>query len=226
MKRPVSTPLVFAGVVLALAGAATAGGALQTLDATLHAVPPSPPALQGDAWEHSTAAIAATTTVETALPVRGNRLFDREHLQTARLALEALPGLSGQRLTVFHTVHFYDDGRIDINLVDPQQAGHVDRYHYQRGQWRKGEAVNPQQFAPTVSLHRSSTALANIDFDAVPRVAGALQAQRNAVMRLPAGVDQVQVIVRKGGTLVWLPDEVAGDHQTVRLRFDARGNLQ
>jgi len=34
------------------------------------------------------------------------------------------------------------------------------------------------------------------------------------------------VVIRKGGKLVWLPDEVAGDRQTVRLRYDARGNLQ
>jgi hypothetical protein len=31
------------------------------------------------------------------------------------------------------------------------------------------------------------------------------------------------VIVRKGGKLAWLPDEVAGDRQSARLQFDAQG---
>ncbi|MEG0192772.1 MAG: hypothetical protein RR831_11015 [Stenotrophomonas sp.] len=234
MKRPVSTPLVFAGVVLALAGVATAGGALQTVDATLRATISTTPtdATQQPPWEQPlrTTAIATPRAASEPMQVpsrtRPNLLLDAERLQAARQALETLPGLAGERLVVFHDIHFHEDGRIDINLVDPQQPGHVDAYHYQRGQWRKGDAVNPQQFAPTITLRRSSTALANIDFDAVPRVAQALQEQRNALMRTPADVGHVYVVIRKGGKLVWLPDEVAGDRQTVRLRYDARGNLQ
>jgi len=34
------------------------------------------------------------------------------------------------------------------------------------------------------------------------------------------------VIVRKAGKLVWLPDEVAGDRESVRLQFDAQGALR
>ncbi|MEG0184980.1 MAG: hypothetical protein RR704_16205 [Stenotrophomonas sp.] len=234
MKRPVSTPLVFAGVVLALAGVATAGGALQTVNATLRGAVSTVPAdaTPQHPWEQPLRTVAITTPRAAAEPMhlpgraRPNLLFDAERLQAARQALEAMPGLAGERLVVFHSIHFHDDGRIDIDLVDPRQPGHVDGYHYQRGQWRKGEAVNPQQFAPTITLRRSSTALANIDFDAVPRVAQALQEQRNALMRTPAEVGHVYVVVRKGGRLVWLPDEVAGDRQTVRLYYDARGNLQ
>ncbi len=48
-----------------------------------------------------------------------------------------MPALAGHRLTVFHSIHFYDDGRINLDLVDPQQPGHVDSYHFERGQWRR-----------------------------------------------------------------------------------------
>jgi hypothetical protein len=57
-------------------------------------------------------------------------------------------------------------------------------------------------------------------------VAQALQAQRNALMGTPHEVGHVYVIVRKGGKLVWLPDEVAGDRESVRLQFDAQGTLR
>lgn len=227
MKQPPSTRLVFSMVLLLLAGVAVAGGALQTLAETVgHSVQDdrattpntAPPPRERPA---SLASIPEPRSMP--VPERSNRLFDADYLLAARQALEQMPALAGHRLTVFHSIHFYDDGRINLDLVDPQQPTHVDSYHFERGQWRKGDPVDPQRFAPTITLRRSSTALANIDFEAVPRVAQALQAQRNALMATPGDVGHVYVIVRKGGKLVWLPDEVAGDRQSARLSFDAQG---
>lgn len=227
MKQPPSTRRVFSLVLLALAGVAVAGGALGTIAETLgHPVRPdlSPRLLASQPPREQADSLATALGLQPALmPERSNRLFDSEYLQGARQALEQLPALSGHRLTVFHSIHFYDDGRINLDLVDPQQPGQVDSYHFERGQWRKGNPVNPQQFAPTISLQRSSTPLANIDFDAVPRVAKALQEQRNALQNPASEVGHVYVIVRKAGRLAWLPDEVAGDRESARLQFDARG---
>ncbi|HEL3779562.1 hypothetical protein [Stenotrophomonas forensis] len=227
MKPPVSTRWVFSMVLLVLAGAAVAGGALQTLGETLgHSMPRDrmPASVTAQAPREQPTSLAPVTDPQPVpIPEHNNRLFDADYLQDARQALEQLPALAGQRLTVFHSVHFYDDGRIHLDLVDPQQPTHVDSYHFERGQWRKGNPVNPQQFAPTISLQRSSTPLANIDFDAVPRVARALQEQRNALQNPASEVGHVYVIVRKAGRLAWLPDEVAGDRESVRLQFDAQG---
>ncbi|MBH1830100.1 MULTISPECIES: hypothetical protein [Stenotrophomonas] len=227
MKQPPSTRLVFSVVLLVLAGVAVAGGALQTLGETLgHSVQAdsaSAPIAMPPARERPASLAPMTEPRLPPVPERNNRLLDADYLLAARQALEQMPALAGHRLTVFHSIHFYDDGRINLDLVDPQQPSRVDSYHFERGQWRKGDPVNPQRFAPTITLRRSSTALANIDFEAVPRVAQALQAQRNALMGTPGEVGHVYVIVRKGGTLVWLPDEVAGDRQSARLSFDAQG---
>ena len=234
MKQPPSTRTVFLVLLLVLAGVAAAGGAAQTISETLgYSVQPDrlPPSVWSQSPREQPASLvpspapfpAASTA---AAPERNNRLFDADYLQAARQALEQLPALAGQRLTVFHSIHFYDDGRINLDLVDPQQPTHVDSYHFERGQWRKGNPVNPQQFAPTISLQRSSTPLANVDFDAVPRVAKALQEQRNALQNPASEVGHVYVIVRKAGRLVWLPDEVAGDRESVRLQFDAQGNAR
>jgi hypothetical protein len=231
MKQPPSTRLVFSMVLLVLAGVAVAGGALQTLGETMgHSVQADrlPPFVSSQPPREQPASLAPGVTVPAGpqpapIPTRSNRLFDADHLLAARQALEELPALAGHRLTVFHSIHFYDDGRINLDLVDPQQPSRVDSYHFERGQWRKGDPVNPQRFAPTITLRRSSTALANIDFEAVPRVAQALQAQRNALMGTPGEVGHVYVIVRKGGTLAWLPDEVTGDRQSAHLSFDAQG---
>ncbi len=230
MKQPPSTRLLFSLVLLVLAGVAVAGGAMQTIGETLgHSVQrdrlPAPIGTQPS--REKPASLAPIPDPRPApIPERNNHLFDADYLQAARQALEQQPGLAGRRLTVFHSIHFYDDGRINLDLVDPQQPTHVDSYHFERGQWRKGNPVNPQQFAPTISLQRSSTPLANVDFDAVPRVAKALQEQRNALQNPASEVGHVYVIVRKAGKLVWLPDEVAGDRESVRLQFDAQGNAR
>lgn len=227
MKRPPSTRRVFSLVLLVLAGVAVAGGALGTIAETLgHPLQPDRPPRPSESQpprEQADSLATAPGLQPDPMPHRSNRLFDSEYLLGARQALEQLPALSGHRLTVFHSIHFYDDGRINLDLVDPQQPDHVDSYHFERGQWRKGNPVNPQQFAPTISLHRSSTPLANIDFDAVPRVAKALQEQRNALQNPASEVGHVYVIVRKAGKLAWLPDEVAGDRESARLQFDAQG---
>ncbi|MCI1144075.1 hypothetical protein MOP98_00080 [Stenotrophomonas maltophilia] len=230
MKQPPSTRLVFSVVLLVLAGVAVAGGALQTLGETLgHSVQAdsaSAPIAMPPARERPASLAPMTEPRLPPVPERNNRLFDADYLLAARQALEQMPALAGHRLAVFHSIHFYDDGRINLDLVDPQQPTRVDSYHFERGQWRKGNPVNPQQFAPTISLQRSSTPLANIDFDAVPRVAKALQEQRNALQNPASEVGHVYVIVRKAGKLAWLPDEVAGDRESVRLQFDEQGTLR
>jgi len=230
MKQPPSTRLVFSLVLLVLAGAAVAGGGLQTISETLGYSVQSdrlPAAAIAQPLREKPAALAPfPEPQQIAIPERSNRLFDADYLQAARQALEQLPALAGQRLTVFHSIHFYDDGRINLDLVDPQQPIHVDSYHFERGKWRKGNPVNPQQFAPTISLQRSSVPLANIDFDAVPRVAQALQEKRNALQNPASEVGHVYVVVRKAGKLVWMPDEIAGDRESVRLQFDAQGALR
>ncbi len=227
MKQPPSTRLVFSMVLLLLAGVAVAGGALQTLAETMgHSVQDdraTTPITTPPPRERPASLAPIPEPRSMPMPERSNRLFNADYLLAARQALEQMPALAGHRLMVFHSIHFYDDGRINLDLVDPQQPTHVDSYHFEHGQWRKGDPVDPQRFAPTITLRRSSTALANIDFEAVPRVAQALQAQRNALMATPGDVGHVYVIVRKGGRLVWLPDEVAGDRQSARLSFDAQG---
>lgn len=172
MKQPPSAPVVFSIVVLVLAGAAVASGALQTIGETLgHSVQAdsaSAPIAMPPARERPASLAPMTEPRPPLVPERNNRLFDADYLLAARQALEQMPALAGHRLTVFHSIHFYDDGRINLDLVDPQQPTRVDSYHFERGQWRKGDPVDPQRFAPTITLRRSSTALANIDFEAVP----------------------------------------------------------
>lgn len=51
-------------------------------------------------------------------------------LQVAENSLRNLPQLEGQEIFVYRSAHFYEDGRIILNIQDPVDPGLVDRYTY------------------------------------------------------------------------------------------------
>ncbi|MDQ1094109.1 pyruvate/2-oxoglutarate dehydrogenase complex dihydrolipoamide acyltransferase (E2) component [Xanthomonas sacchari] len=230
MKTP-PTPLVFAGVVLLLGGIACAGGAWDTIRATLQAGPrlqaaDPAAALQATAKPQSlavTPAAPATAAPEPEPPApHGNLLFDPARLRAARQALAALPGLQGHDLRVFHAAHFYDD-RIGLELLDPAQPDHVDEYRFDHAGWHKEKPVNPRMFGPFLKPATDTAALQDIAFEGAYRVATALKEQGEALQAAPKEVDHVYVLVGRRGHLRWMPDGVQGDRVTVGIDFDAQG---
>ncbi|MCC4591729.1 hypothetical protein LL974_11335 [Xanthomonas campestris pv. cannae] len=233
MKTP-PTPLVFAGVVLLLGGLAFAGGAWDTIRATLQAgsrlQATGPAALQSTSTPQSleaptpTARAADTEPAPTPAP-RGNLLFDPQRLRAARQALEDLPDLQGNELRVFHAVHFYDN-RIGLELLDPAQPDHVDEYSFHDETWHKDAPVNPRMFGPFLKPATDTAALQDIDFEGAYRVATALQEQGQVLQAEPKKVDHVYVLVGRRGRLRWMPDGVEGDRVIVGILFDAQGRPQ
>lgn len=232
MKTP-PTPPVFAGVVLLLSGLAFAGGAWDTIRATLQAgsrLQAAAPAaaMQAPSTPQSLAAVppptapAADTEPEPTPAPRGNLLFDPQRLRAARQALAGLPALQGHELRVFHAVHFYDN-RIGLELLDPAQPDHVDEYSFHDETWHKDAPVNPRMFGPFLKPANDTAALQDIDFEGAYRVATALQEQGQALQAEPKKVDHVYVLVGRRGRLRWMPDGVEGDRITVGIAFDAQG---
>lgn len=223
MKRPPSTALIFVLTVLLLAAAALAGGGLDTLRETLAGQP-----LSGAPDEYTRQAAAASPAPEP-VPAPASRpsnlVFDTERLQAARDALEAMPALQGKSLRIYGGINVYGDGRINLDLIDPDVAGNVDSYHFADGAWRKGEPVNLHRMGSLFNLQDNSAALDDIDFTAVARVAKALQEQRETVMATPEKVDYVYLVIRSNARLSWRPDEVHGDRRSIILTFDKAGTL-
>ncbi len=223
MKRPPSTPLIFALIVLLLAAAAMAGGAVETLRETLagHPLPSAP----GEYAQQGAAPPPAPDPVQAPAPQPSNLVFDPERLQGARDALQAMPGLQGKSLRIYRGINVYGDGRINLDLIDPDVAGNVDSYHFANDAWRKGEPVNLHRMGSLFNLQDNSAALDDIDFTAVARVAKALQEQRVTVMATPEEVDYVYLVIRSNARLSWRPDEVHGDRRSISLTFDKAGTL-
>ncbi|MEL4893814.1 hypothetical protein PQU63_20465 [Xanthomonas protegens] len=225
MRTP-PTPVVFAGVVLLLGGIAFAGGAWDTIRATLQATDPAGAPQDASRPQSLTAsppaAPAADTEPEPAPAPRGNLLFDPARLRAARQALADLPELQGHDLRVFHAVHFYDN-RIGLELLDPAQPDHVDEYSFHDDAWHKDAPVNPGMFGPFLKPATDTAALQDIDFEGAYRVATALREQGETLQAAPKKVDHVYVLIGRRGRLRWMPDGVQGDRVSVGIEFDAQG---
>ena len=243
MKTP-PTLLPFACVVLALAGNAFGNGAWQSVRETLNAPSQQRAAVETASEARTTQARPLAISRPDAMPIApvrqepepappqdtdtrsGNLLFDRERLLAAKQALLAMPELEGRDVRVFDSIHAYDDGRINLKLLDPRQPGNMDEYNFKDGTWRKGAAVNPRHLPRMINPASDNAPLQRIDFEGFYRVATALQEQREALSADPGQVDHLYLLIRRGGRLRWLPDDVDGDRTSVRVVFDAQGNAQ
>lgn len=243
MKTP-PTLLPFACVVLALAGIALGNGAWRSVRETLDAPGGQSAAVEAASESHSTPARPLAIARAGAVPAAsapqepepaptqdadarsGNLLFDRERLLAAKQALLAMPELEGRDVRVFDSIHAYDDGRINLKLLDPRPNGNMDEYNFKDGTWRKGAAVNPRLLPAMINPASDNVPLQRIDFEGFHRVATALQEQRQALSAEPGQVEHIYLLIRRGGRLRWLPDDVDGDRKSVRVVFDAQGNAR
>lgn len=76
------------------------------------------------------------------IEVLGNILNNADALKKAEEALKNLPNLKGKDIRVFQDIHFYGDGRIMLDIQDPNNPNNVDNYVFRNGVW---EAPQPVQ---------------------------------------------------------------------------------
>lgn len=132
----------------------------------------------GDETPATTTETSTTTTTTKETPAKtteapeevtsGKLLTNQSALQKAEDALKALPQFSGKDVNVFQTVHFYDDGRIVIELQDPNKPQNVDHYEYKDGKWAEPQ---PVQISGGGDMKANTTPLNDIKFATVATIA-------------------------------------------------------
>lgn len=96
-----------------------------------------------------------------------NFLADAATLQKAEDALKTLPHFAGKKLNVFQSVHFYGDGRINIELQNPDQTTHIDSYKFKNDKWSEPQ---PVQISGDGKLKDNLTPLDDIKFATVAHI--------------------------------------------------------
>jgi len=86
---------------------------------------------------------------------------DSSYYERAQAALLMLPKLKGKEIFCHSSIHFYDDGRINVALQDPDKETYLDMYSYNKGTWAD---PSPQQSRDADQIRRDRFPLAKIRF--------------------------------------------------------------
>ena len=101
-----------------------------------------------------------------------NFLTDANALAQAEAALRSLPELKGKKINVYSDFHMYDDGRIMINIQDPDTLQNVNSYDYSSDkEWGARQPVNIGGNATAESVSSQSIPLDSVHFKTVAKMA-------------------------------------------------------
>lgn len=106
-------------------------------------------------------------TEREEVPEPINFLSDSAALAKAQQQLLELPQFQNKDLNFYSSIHFYGDGRVNIQLQDPDNLEYVDAYGYRDGRWGKPQAV---RISVQTDLHRSLAPLDAIKFTSVAAI--------------------------------------------------------
>jgi len=86
---------------------------------------------------------------------------DSSYYEKAQRELLSLPQFQDKELFCYSSIHFYDDGRINVDLLDPNKPTYLDEYSYRKGKW---EEPKPRQSVEEQQMLRGRFPLSKIDF--------------------------------------------------------------
>lgn len=99
--------------------------------------------------------------------VTANFLSDENALKQAKESLENLPAYKGKEINVFQNMRLSDDGRITIEVQDPEKPENIDHYEYENGKWSEPE---PVQISGGGDMSANITPIKDIDFTKLPSI--------------------------------------------------------
>lgn len=144
-----------------------------------------------------------------------------EALQRAENSLRNLPQFEGKDIIVFRSVHFYNDGRIMLNIQHPADPSMIDRYTYKNGAW---EEPQPVRITKSDRVEDYSASLDKAPFVTAHKVYETIQQKLKEINGDETSGHTVY-FVPVNGTIRWYPTRLETDRSRYSLKFDENGNL-
>jgi hypothetical protein len=107
---------------------------------------------------------AASSVTESE---QGGFFKSKERLAKAQQSLLDMPKFKGKKVFVFQSAHFFDDGRITLELQNPDKPTNIDHYEYKDGGWSE---PTPVQISGDGDMKDNLTPMDDIKFDVVATV--------------------------------------------------------
>lgn len=141
-------------------------------------------------------------------------------MDSAENALIKHFGVAKGDIHVLGDIHFYDDGRIRLEIQDPHNADHLDEYYYEKGKWQQPKPVVTSVKDP---WHERLFALNKIDFRAVSRIAKTFKEKKLEIEGAP-DVNHIYLVNINRG-LRWYPRSLRGSREMYAVEFELDGKL-
>lgn len=142
-------------------------------------------------------------------------------MDSAENALIKLLGVPKTAIYVLEDIHFYDDGRIRLEIQDPHNAEHLDEYYFEKGEWQQPKPVVTSVKDP---WPKRLFSLDKIDFRAVSRIAKIFREKKLEIDGAP-DVTHIYIINTNKG-LRWYPRSLEGSRERYAVEFEPDGHLR
>lgn len=173
--------------------------------------------------------VTSTTTSQTTTITYTSRQPDEDkgflgnaaRLSAAENALRRLPAFAGKDIYLYEGVHFYDDGRINMKVQNPDNPAYVDAYSFNKGSWQEPQ---PVQLSVHDDIASRLVKLDDLHFSSVATLCRNFSMKADSILGA-APLSHVYAILRKN-TYTWYPQSISGSRERYFISFTKEGEVE
>lgn len=144
-----------------------------------------------------------------------------EALEKAEKALRERSEFKGKDIFIYKTIHFYDDGRINVKLQNPDNPLYIDQYQYDDGKWI---APTPVRLSKNDDIQKDLVNLNRVSFKNVKNVYNALVDKRKEIGS--KSMDYTIYVAYYKDRVNWYPSSLSNDRYEYEIEFNEDGTLK
>lgn len=166
---------------------------------------------------------SSSSSSSSSLPPNESKGFfsKASRLTAAENALRRLPAFAGRDIYLYEAIHFYDDGRINMKVQNPDNPAYVDAYSFDKGSWQEPQ---PVQLSVHDEIASRLVKLDDLHFSSVETVYRNYRMKADSIPGA-APLSHVYAILRKN-TYTWYPQSISGSRERYFISFTKEGEVQ
>jgi len=145
-------------------------------------------------------------------------MLSATELAEAEEKLKQLPAYQNQEIVLYESVHFYQDGTINLALLHPVHPKYVDAYRYQNGKWSAPEAILAR------NVERRIFPLSKVNFADAHQVINTYN-EKAARIEGAKPTATAYISIWDNG-IRWLPGTITGTRERYDIQFNNDGSLK
>jgi hypothetical protein len=148
-------------------------------------------------------------------------LTNTNGLKKAEEALRKLPQYAGKEIFIYSTLHFYNDGTINVTLQHPENPKYVDAYEFSDNKWSE---PRPIQLSVRDDIQNSLVSLNKVPFISAAKVTAIYNKKAQEIEGAkPLTSTYIAISENK---IRWFPTTIDGSRERYSIQFNEDGTLK